>query len=261
MARRGAHCQTAALSVKQTGGDGRCGARAVHTKAPHSLPNMAAQQPVARYAEALAFARGLSLHGEGEWAEWCRKSGALPSNVPAAPDKAYALSGWRGWAHWLGAQAAPRKRRGAPKRQPSGGGDRRRAGADVTRAGDSPFPPFEEALRVARSLQLNNREEWAEWCKAATCPADVPPAPDRVYRRRGWRGWAHWLGTCLPNPAAPAGARASGVGFLAFADALRVARSLRLHRSVDMCPAQILGTVRRHVCVGEAVVMVVDRTP
>ena len=63
------------------------------------------------FDEALRVARALRLVSSTEWKLWCR-SGARPTNVPAAPDQAYVHDGWMGWTHWLshanlGAAAPP----------------------------------------------------------------------------------------------------------------------------------------------------------
>ena len=82
------------------------------------------------------------------------------------------------------------------------------------------FLPFEEALAVARSLELATRREWQAWCKEGMCPANVPRGPDQVYTDGGWQGWGHWLGT---------GNKVGGAkNFLPYAEALHVAHCLRL---------------------------------
>ena len=60
---------------------------------------------------------------------------------------------------------------------------------------DANLMPFEEARVVARALRLANRTEWSTWCEQGSCPNNVPPNPDAAYKRSGWQGWAHWLGT------------------------------------------------------------------
>ena len=53
------------------------------------------------FGEALAAARSLRLANQREWFAWC-KEGLRPANVPSNPQLAYADGGWRGWGHWLG---------------------------------------------------------------------------------------------------------------------------------------------------------------
>jgi len=90
--------------------------------------------------------RAVSQPGQPErvWEVWRREG--LPRR--AASQRAHALQGsnphttkgggWQGWGHWLG--------------------------TGTTRAAPPP-PPFDEALAVARPLDLANRFEWQAWCK------------------------------------------------------------------------------------------------
>ena len=84
----------------------------------------------------------------------------------------------------------------------------------------SKFAPFSQALAFAQSLGLANQKEWKVWCKEGRRPPNVPSHPNATCKDGGWQGWGHWLGT---------GTQATQVKqFLPFAEALRVARSLRL---------------------------------
>ena len=51
-------------------------------------------------------------------------------------------------------------------------------------------------------------------------PANVPGAPDKVYKHDGWHGWGHWLGT--------GNIQAGTQQFLPFEEAVVVAQSLGL---------------------------------
>ena len=69
------------------------------------------------------------------------------------------------------------------------------------------FLPFDEALRVARSLRLVSSTEWKLWCRSGARPANVPACPNEVYVHDGWMGWVHWLYHANLGPAtAPAAA-------------------------------------------------------
>ena len=59
---------------------------------------------------------------------------------------------WRLWkgSHWLG--TGTQKNRGQS------------------------FLPFDQALRVARSLRLVSEKEWSAWCRSGSRPANVPAA-------------------------------------------------------------------------------------
>ena len=143
------------------------------------------------FDKALDFARSLGLGGNLEWRTWC-KEGMSPPNVPRRPDQVYKHDGWQGWGHWLG------------------------TGNQLTKQ----FLPFEEALTVVQSLGLANQKEWHAWGKEGMRPANVPGAPDQVYKHDGWQGWGHWLGTGNAQPQAKQ--------FLPFDEALACAHSLGL---------------------------------
>ena len=152
------------------------------------------------FKEALVVARSLRLSGKMEWRAWS-KEGTRPPDVPSNPDKVYKDHRWQGWGHWLG--------------------------TGNTQPGTEQFLPFGEALAVVRSLNLASQKEWEVWSKAGTRPANVPAAPSKVYKDRGWQAWGHWLGT--GNTAG--GQQATH--FLPFNEALVVARSLRLHGRLE----------------------------
>ena len=69
---------------------------------------------------------------------------------------------------------------------------KRQTAAAVLPATADKYPPFEEALSLARDLGLSTQTEWRAWCKGAK-NAPLPNCPDRVYRGSGWQGYAHWL--------------------------------------------------------------------
>ena len=108
------------------------------------------------FEEALRVARCLRLNSEKEWRLWC-KSGARPANVPANPQRVYVHDGWMGWGHWLGTGNQSSTKRGTQ------------------------FLSFNEALAVARSLNLASRMEWQQWSKEGMRPPNVPSRPDKTY--------------------------------------------------------------------------------
>ena len=148
------------------------GNQANQAKKAHFLP----------FGEALAVARSLGLASSFEWRGWCKES-MRPPNVPSMPDRVYRDGGWQGWGHWLGTGNAA----GGTKKS---------------------FLPFDQALRVARSLRLVSSTEWQAWCRSGARPANMPARPDEVYVHDGWMGWTHWLCHAnLDTAAAPAAAR------------------------------------------------------
>ena len=136
------------------------------------------------FDEALAVARSLGrarMSGQVEWVAWCR-NGMRPPNMPSTPQSTYKDVGWQGWGHWLGT--------GNQKHQKKS------------------FLPFDEVLRVARSLRLVSQKEWELWCRSGARPANVPARPDQAYVHDGWMGWTHWLYHANLAPAvAPAATR------------------------------------------------------
>ena len=145
------------------------------------------------FKKALLCARSLKLKSCKEWQAWCKR-GARPANMPSHPDTTYKHDGWQGYGHWLG------------------------TGNLV--GGKLAFLPFNEALLYAHSLKLKSQKEWRDWAKTGDRPANMPSAPDEVYKHDGWQGYGHWLGT---------GNLVGGkLAFLPFKKALLYARSLKL---------------------------------
>ena len=136
--------------------------------------------------EALAVAQTLGpagMSGGKEWRAWC-KAGMRPAGLPSRPDRIYKDGGWQGWGHWLG------------------------TGGQSSKAKTEQFLPFDQALRVARSLRLVSSTEWLAWCRSGARPANVPARPDKVYVHNGWWGWEHWLYHAnLDAATAPSAAR------------------------------------------------------
>jgi hypothetical protein len=128
------------------------------------------------YAKARAFARGLGLRSNAEWAVIARDGlpdgSVLPDDIPHGPQGHYAGRGWKGWGDFLG--------------------------TGNLRAADREWLSFVEARTFARSLGLTSAAEWRELVYAerrddAPFP-DVPADPARMYRGKGWKGWCDFLG-------------------------------------------------------------------
>ena len=158
----------------------------------------------AAFGQALTFARSLNLSSAAEWKVWC-KEGMCPPNVPSASDAAYKGGGWQGWGHWLG------------------------SGNQSNQAKKAQFLPFDEALAVARSLNLANQKEWREWCKEGMRPRNVPSLPSQFYKDGGWQGWVHWLGSSGIKKAS----KLKASKFVPFEEALAAARSLSLAKRTE----------------------------
>ena len=134
------------------------------------MSNIKKPSKFAPFGQALDFARSLGLASSFEWQQWCT-GGVRPPNVPTKPHRTYKDGGWQGWGHWLG------------------------TGNQSNQSKKARFLPFEEALALARSLNLASQFEWKVWCKEGTRPPNVPGCPDKIYKDGGWQGWVHWLGS------------------------------------------------------------------
>ena len=55
--------------------------------------------------------------------------------------------------------------------------------------------PFTKARTFVRSLDLNSKTEWSEYCKSGKKPSDIPANPLDIYSNDGWAGFGDWLGT------------------------------------------------------------------
>ena len=145
------------------------------------------------FKKALLYARSLKLKCRAEWEQW-RKTGVREANMPSHPDLTYKHAGWQGYGHWLGTGTV------APKYHQ--------------------FLPFKKALQHARSLKLKGQTEWRAWRMTGARPANIPSAPQGVYKHDGWQGYGHWLGTGTVAP--------NNQQLLPFKKALVYARSLNL---------------------------------
>jgi hypothetical protein len=120
-----------------------------------------------RFKEAREFARSLGLKNQKEWRKFT-KSGALPDDIPANPNKTYETKGWVGMGDWLGTGAIATFQR--------------------------EYRSFYEAREFARSLGLKSQKEWFEFTKSGELPDDIPARPNKVYKDKGWKGMRDWLG-------------------------------------------------------------------
>ena len=145
------------------------------------------------FGDARAFVHQLRLGGCRDWKRYC-ESGKKPEDIPATPDRRYKGQGWAGWGDWFGTGiVAPYKRT---------------------------YRAFADARAFAKMQNLKSNQQWREYCRQHQCPEDIPAAPDRVYRDKGWVSWGDWLGTRVVS--------VSRRQWRSFKDARRFARALRL---------------------------------
>jgi Type III restriction enzyme, res subunit/Phage-integrase repeat unit len=116
------------------------------------------------FEEARAYVWTLKLNNVTEWREYNR-SGKKPHDIPFNPERTY-KNEWKGYGDWLGTGTLATK--------------------------DIEFMPFEEARRIARSLQFKNNERYKEYCRTEN--RHLPAVPNLVYKKK-WKGWGDFLGT------------------------------------------------------------------
>jgi hypothetical protein len=125
------------------------------------------------YEEACTFVHALGIRTQAEWRAYRRGElgglGPRPLDIPSAPSQVYSGLGWVSWGHFLGTNKV----------------------ANVNRT----FRSFAAARAYVREQGLRSSTEWRAWCGAGKRPADIPAAPDAVYRGRGWVSWRNFLGT------------------------------------------------------------------
>eukprot|EP00947_MAST-08B_sp_MAST-8B-sp1_P003355 g3355.t1 len=131
-------------------------------------PLVTADVPSSRGAEAMDSAR-LGLRSHEEWKEWS-KSGQRPSSVPANPARAYKDKGWVSSADWMGYKRYDHNK------------------------GKTRMLPFKHARKIVRKMKLKSHAEWKEWSKSGRRPVNVPAAPSRVYKDKGWISYPDWMG-------------------------------------------------------------------
>jgi hypothetical protein len=126
-------------------------------------------------------ARKLCIVSQTQWKEYrlivsmAKTSDGLPAN----PDAYYRERGWINWGDWLGTGRPATFRR--------------------------KFRSFGKARRFVHQLGLRNQAEWRHYLKnlfpkKSRLPADIPAAPEHVYKGQGWINWGDWLGTGTIGP-------------------------------------------------------------
>jgi hypothetical protein len=143
------------------------------------------------YDEAKKFVRPLNLKNYNEWIAYC-KSGNKPDDIPSDPWNVYAKE-WCGNGLFLGVYDPNLEKRG--------------------------YRTLHESMVVVHQLNLKNYNEWIAYCKSGKKPITIPDEPDKVYKKEGWLGWGHWLGTVKkPDPDEEYALRTKNV-FRSFEDA------------------------------------------
>ena len=137
------------------------------------------------YIEARCFVRALKIINSAEWRRYAynkdKKRGDRPSFIPCTP-KAYYKSAWRGWGDWLG-------------------------GSYIPAVYLEKYPPYQKARLISRALGLTDAESYKNFIrhnKDKRYSRQLHLKPYKLYKKRGWMGWADWLGkTYSPRTARP----------------------------------------------------------
>jgi hypothetical protein len=129
------------------------------------------------FHQAREFARSLGLKSLSDWKRFCK--GGLPDkgkktdDIPVNPETTYKDKGWINWGDWLGTG---------------------RIATNIRK-----YRSYQKAQTFVRDLSLNSHSEWRSYCKGelpdkGVRPADIPNAPNQVYKGKGWVSWNDWLG-------------------------------------------------------------------
>ncbi len=184
------------------------------------------------FEQAREYVRSLKLEGYESWCMW-RKSSDRPVNIPASPNTTYENQGWAGYGDWLGTGTlAPKDREYMPFAQArdyvhglklssraawkqwsasgerpteipanpwhvyrnqgwAGSGDWLGTGFVANR--DRSYLPFERAREYVRALKFEDQNVWRKWSASGDRPLNIPAAPGRIYKSKGWLGMDDWL--------------------------------------------------------------------
>ncbi len=119
------------------------------------------------FSHARDYVRGLGLKNSSEWTQFC-KSGEKPDDIPDIPRNTY-KNEWISMGDWLG--------------------------TDNIATFNREYRDFLQAKKFIHSLNLENTDEWLEYCKSGKKPNDIPSKPRDVYKEKGWISMGDWLGT------------------------------------------------------------------
>jgi superfamily II DNA or RNA helicase len=119
------------------------------------------------FEEAKVEVKKLNLKSIADWREFVSKN-PKPNILPKNPEKVYKNSGWKSWGDFLGNGNVAHK--------------------------DKEFLEFEEMRTFVLNLGLKNELEWRAWKRVNELPSNIPGNPDRIYKDKGWKGWAYFFG-------------------------------------------------------------------
>jgi len=126
------------------------------------------------FVEARKFVHSLGLSRSNEWFEYC-KSGEKPADIPTSPRVTYKNKGWVNMGDWLGTKRVANQKR--------------------------VYLEFSQARKIAQGLKLSGKTAWEKWSSQGNRPSNIPGNPRKVYKDKGWIGWADWLATGNLHPS------------------------------------------------------------
>ena len=122
------------------------------------------------FIEARNFARSLNLSSSSQWNEFC-KSGNKPNNIPTDPRKVY-RDEFESMQDFLGYNEVIKYN-----------------------GNKENWLTYEEAQKIIKPLQIKSGKEFKEFRKNKRFDKNtIPSKPDIIYKNKGWKGWADFLG-------------------------------------------------------------------
>jgi len=119
------------------------------------------------FFQAKQFVHSLGIKSLKEWREYSKSQ--RPTTIPGNPEKIYKNKGWKGYGDWLG--------------------------TGTVATFNIKYRSFEKAREYVHSLGITNQRKWVEYAKSGKKPDDIPSAPQKPYKNKGWINYGDWLGT------------------------------------------------------------------
>jgi superfamily II DNA or RNA helicase len=141
------------------------------------------------YGEAKKYAQSLKLKNIDGWFEHA-KSKNFPKDIPVSVNRVYKKQ-FKGFDIFLGTN----------------------------------YTTYNEARKYAHSLKLNNIKEWLQHARSSKKKADIPIAPNRVYKK-DFKNWIDFLGLKGKRSRA-------GIKFVSYKEAKKYAQSLKLRSKLE----------------------------
>ena len=211
------------------------------------------------FEEARDYVRGLGLKNVYAWLNYCKSNNIL-KDIPISPDSVYNKLGWVSWGDWLGSgNISPHKKIWKTfeeardfvraqklknlkewtnfyksKKRPIDLPTRPQIayknlgwinlsdflGNNTLSDRYREFLEYDEARKLVHALNLKNVTEWKIYCNSDNKNINIPSAPNKTYKGKGWLDFGDWLGT---------GTIATNkIIYLPFNDVRKYARALKL---------------------------------